>query len=249
MSDFSSLVLIVGISFVATLVSSMCGGGSGLITTPVWIFLGFPLPVVIATNNINGSAWTLFAARTYLRGYEIDRRLLLGLISCGLVGAYCGAQVIIRADPKTVERIIGFLVLAIVLLTVCNRGFGVAPGCPRLRKSLTSLAALPLGFYEAFFGSGNGLFTSAMLTCTRGFVLLQALGYYYILAFFWCTFSAMVYIHGGHWNPALVVPSCIGSILGALVGSKIGARQGAPFIKGMFAVVGTLLGLKLLLGI
>jgi uncharacterized membrane protein YfcA len=34
----------------------MSGVGSAMLTTPVWLSLGFPLPVAIASNQMNGAA-------------------------------------------------------------------------------------------------------------------------------------------------------------------------------------------------
>ncbi|MDQ5968211.1 MAG: hypothetical protein QG625_4368, partial [Cyanobacteriota bacterium erpe_2018_sw_39hr_WHONDRS-SW48-000098_B_bin.30] len=44
MHEFLQYGLIAIISFLATLIGSMSGGGSSLIATPLWLMLGFPLP-------------------------------------------------------------------------------------------------------------------------------------------------------------------------------------------------------------
>jgi uncharacterized membrane protein YfcA len=251
MSEHSilSIPIILAVSFAATLMSAMSGGGSSMITIPTWLLLGFPLPVAVATTSISGATWTLVAARTYLRGHDIDRRLLAGLIAFGLVGAFCGTQVILNANPKLLQHIIGCIILTLVAYTFIRKDFGIKTGPPKVSIPITSVAGLPLGFYEAFFGSGNGLFTAAVLTSTRGFDLLQSLGYYYVVAFVWCSFAACIYIHGGNWNLQLMIPAVIGSVIGATVGSKIGKKHGAQFVKRVFMVVGTILGAKLALGL
>lgn len=128
-----------------------------------------------------------------------------------------------------------------------RKNFGLDESEPRLTRFLTSLAALPLGFYEAFFGSGNGIFTAAVLTTARGFTLPRSLGYYYAISFTWCLLAAAVYIRAGNLKLALVIPAAIGSLCGAWLGSHIGAQKGAAFVKSLFIALGTILGLKLLL--
>ncbi len=243
-----SILFIAGVSFAATLLSSMSGGGSSMVTVPTWLFLGFPLPVAMATTMLSGTAWTLIAARNYLLGHKIDRRLLFGLIGFGLVGAYTATRVIITQDAKILKQVIGYLILGLVALVYIRRDFGLVSAEPRLSKIWTSLAGLPLGFYEAFFGSGNGLFTATYLSTARGFDLLQALGYYYIMAFVWCSFASLLYISGGYWNLSLMLPAVVGSVLGAQLGSRIGRRRGATFVKRIFIAIGGILGLKLALG-
>lgn len=227
----------------------MSGGGSSMIATPVWLMLGFPLPVAICSNCVCGSAWTLVAARSYLRGQSIDVKLLAGLAGCGLAGAFLGTQVILNCDAHALQRVIGAIILSLVIYAYVRKNFGLEENEPRLNRFLTSLAALPLGFYEAFFGSGNGIFTSAVLTTARGFTLPRALGYYYVISFAWCLFAAFIYIGAGNLRPALVVPAAIGSVCGAWLGSQIGAKKGAAFVKSLFIALGTVLGLKLLLAL
>ena len=231
------------------MLSAMSGGGSSMIATPVWLMLGFPLPVAITSNTVCGTAWTLVAARNYLRGQHIDKRLLCGLSAFGLLGAYVGTQVILYCNPQSLQRVIGAVILVLVAFAFLRKDFGLEEAPPKLNRFYTSIAAIPLGFYEAFFGSGNGIFTSAVLTSARGFKLLQALGYYYVISFFWCVFAAIMYLRSGTWTPKLMVPAAIFSLCGAYVGSRIGARKGGRFVKSIFVAIGTILGLKLLLAL
>lgn len=87
-----------------------------------------------------------------------------------------------------------------------------------------------------------------MLACARGFQLLRALGYYYVMAFVWCVFSATIYISGGNWDLKLMIPAAMGSVCGASLGSHIGTRKGAKFVRSVFICAGAILGLKPLLG-
>lgn len=248
MFDVTQFSIIVAVAFGSTLLSSMCGGGSNMISTPFWLMLGFPLPVAMATNTLAGSMWTLIAARNYLRGHVLDKRLVAGMVFCGLIGAYFGAQVVMHLNPKTMQRIIGVIILSLVAYTFFKKEFGLHSNPPTTSRLITSLAGFPLGFYESFFGSGNSLITSAILTKTRGFKLIEALGYSYVLSFFWCLFAALMYGSGGNWNFSLIIPSILGAVCGAAVGSHIGAKKGTKFVKSLFIAIGSILGLKLLLG-
>jgi uncharacterized membrane protein YfcA len=44
-------------------------------------------------------------------------------------------------------------------------------------------------------------------------------------------------------------PTVLGSLVGGWVGSKYGRYKGNRFIKIMFAIIGTILGIKLLFGL
>lgn len=232
----------------ASLLSSMSGAGASMITTPVWLALGFPLPVVIASNQLNGAAWTLIAARNYLKGRSVDWVLIRLMVFFGLAGAFAGTVIVRWADPQALQRVIGCIILGLVAVVAANPVLGLKERAPVFSRGATSLMAFPLGVYEAFFGSGNGLFTSIVLTKSRGLSLLTALGCYYLLAFFWNTFAVVIYTAANLADLRLMLPSTLGSVLGAYLGSRIGRDKGHGFVRPMFLVLGGILGLKLLLG-
>jgi len=248
MHEFWQYGLIALISFSATLIGSMSGGGSSLIATPLWLMLGFPLPVALSSNMVSGALWSIVAARTYLRGHDVDWRLIRMFIGLGLAGAFVGTKAITLGDVHILKRIFGFCITLVVALAYFKKDFGLNSHEPRLSRWQTSLFALPLGFYESFFGSGNGFFTSAVLTSARGFVLLEALGYYYTIACVWCIFASTIYVTSGHYDLKLIIPGLSGSVLGAALGSRLGKKHGSKFVKNIFMAIGGILGLKLLLG-
>jgi uncharacterized membrane protein YfcA len=241
-------LIVLSVAFLASLLSSMSGAGAAMLTTPIWLSLGFPLPVVIASNQLNGAAWTPIAARNYLKGRTVDWALIRIMIFCGLAGAYVGTAIVRIADAYVLQRVIGVIIIALVVVVALNPALGRMESRPLFSRRLTGGLAFPLGVYESFFGSGNGLFTSILLSKTRGMPLLTALGSYYVIAFFWNTFAVSVYSATGHADSSLMVPSTAGSVLGAYIGSRIGRRKGFDWVRGLFLTVGGALGVKLALG-
>ena len=241
-------MIIFAVAFMASLLSSMSGAGAAMLTTPVWLFLGFPLPVAIASNQLNGAAWTLIAARNYLKGGTVDWALIRIMIFCGLAGAYVGTTIVRGVDANILQRVIGMIIIALVVVVALHSGLGRTESEPLLSRRMTGVLAFPLGAYESFFGSGNGLFTSILLTKTRGLPLLTALGYYYLISFFWNSFAVTVYSTAGYADSRLMVPSTAGSVLGAYIGSRVGRRKGYRLVRALFLTAGGALGLKLALG-
>ena len=41
--DLPQFLIILAVAFVASMLSSMSGAGAAILTTPVWLWLGFPL--------------------------------------------------------------------------------------------------------------------------------------------------------------------------------------------------------------
>ena len=241
-------MIVFSVAFLASLLSSMSGAGSAMLTTPVWLSLGFPLPVAIASNQMNGAAWTLIAARNYLKGRILDWALIRNMVCFGLAGAYTGTVIVRSLDSHLLQRVIGCIIIGLVLVVGLNPSLGRAESEPCLSRSLTGVLAFPLGAYESFFGSGNGLFTSILLSKSRGLPLLTALGYYYVIAFTWNCFAVSIYIASGLGDSRLMLPSTAGSMLGAYFGSRLGRRKGYGLVRALFLAVGGVLGVKLALG-
>jgi len=240
--------ILFSVACLASLLSSMSGAGAAILTTPVWLSLGFPLPAVIASNLLNGAAWTPIASRNYLKGKTVDWGLIWGMIFFGLAGAYAGTAIVRGGDARILQRVIGCVIVGLVLFVAFHPDLGRETGRPTLSRGATGALAFPIGLYEAFFGSGNGLFTSILLTKARGMPLLTALGSYYAMAFFLDAFAVMVYSAAGHADARLMIPTTAGSMLGACIGSRIGRRKGYGLVRGLFLIMGGVLGLKLLFG-
>lgn len=241
-------LIVLSVALLASMLSSMSGAGAAMITTPIWLFLGFPLPVVIASNQLNGAAWTLIAARNYLKGRTVDWTLIRIMVFCGLAGAYAGTTIVRIADAHILQRVIGVIIIVLVVVVAFNPALGRIESEPLLSRRLTGVLAFPLGVYESFFGSGNGLFTSILLSKTRGMPLLTALGSYYVIAFFWNSFAVSIYSAAGYADSSLMIPSTAGSMLGAYIGSWFGRRKGYGLVRAFFLAVGGTLGMKLALG-
>lgn len=241
-------LLIVSVAFVATFLSSLSGGGTGIITVPVWLALGAPLPTAIACNKINAVLWVLFPARNYLRSEEIDWPLLAGMGAVGLGGAYFGSTINLAFDEALLRRILGGVLIGLAFVVTVDRSRLEGGRIVGRSRAGAFLAALPLGCYEAFFGTGNGVFSTLALARLRGFNLIRALGHYYCLAFLWSAFAAIVYVRAGYFNFNLVFFSSVGAMLGGHLGSLVGKRKGVTFIRRVFASCALLFGSLLLLG-
>ncbi len=220
-----------------------------MLTTPVWLSLGFPLPVAIASNQMNGASWTLIAARNYLRGRTVDWPLIRIMVCFGLAGAYAGTVIVRSVDVQMLQRLIGLIIIGLVVVVGLNPTLGNSESEPCLSRRVTGVLAFPLGVYESFFGSGNGLFTSILLSKARGLNLLTALGYYYVIAFTWNCFAVTIYSIAGFADRRLMLPSTAGSMLGAYLGSRFGRRKGYGMVRALFLIVGGALGVKLALGL
>jgi hypothetical protein len=238
-------------SFIATLLSSISGGGSGIITVPIFLALGMPLQLVVNIGSVNGIFWTPLAALNYLRGRKIHWRFIIIFTLIGLVGAYFGAHTLLNIDLRVFEIIVGLLIVSMVIFNYFKKDLGLykKPVYSTFRQLLAYPFGLILGFYEGFFGAGNGILFSMVSFYTRGFDFIDALGSYYAISFSWCLLSAVILIRQGFFDINIMFVAIAGSIIGGYTGSRYARYKGNKFIKISFVVIGGILGLKLLLGL
>jgi uncharacterized protein len=230
-----------------TFLSAMSGCGTGILIIPIWLMMGYSLPVGLAVLQLTSILWCPVAARNYLKGEKPDLKLIFSLLSIGLIGTFIGANTITRLDPDSANKLVGILVIAIAIMMnfVDHHKFTTSRGGKK-NTVIVNLLALPLGAYEAAFGSGNAIFTSYVLLKFKGISLTHGLGYYYLIATPWCLSSALIYMFYGFSDWGLLIAATIGSVLGGELGSRFGKKRGSNFLKKSMLCAGVVLGLKLL---
>lgn len=238
-------------SLIATALSAMSGGGAGAINIPVMLALGVSFPAASAAQKAAAAFWVLPASYNYLRDKKIEWRFLLIFSAVGLIGVYGGVMSILAISQRNLEITVGVLILILVAYVFFKKEAGLreTPITSSVRHALAYGSALILGFYESFFGSGNGVLFSVVAFQTRGFDFIEALGYYFAIAFAWDVFAVILFASNGYFSWSVVAPMVLGAVIGGYLGSRYAKYKGNKFIKFMFVGVGTILGLKLLTGL
>jgi uncharacterized protein len=238
-------------SVIATALSSMSGGGAAVINIPVMLSLGISFPLGTAAQRLAGIFWVPVASYNYLKGRKINWKFLISFSLLGMIFAYMGTLVVVIINPNIIGTVIGLLILALVIYVIIDKKAGLQEKkiYSKFRQSISYAFAPILGFYEGFFASGNGLMFSIAMVKTRGFDFVDALGYYYAVSLVWDIVTVVTLYFKGYFSFSVMIPVVTGSFIGGYIGSKFGKYKGNRFIKIMFAIIGSALGLKLLLGL
>lgn len=165
------IVLILFIAtFGATLLSVMSGGGASVISLPIFLWAGVPLPTALSIHKICAMFWTPVSAWNYLRKGRIEWGFLLIFAAFGLAGAYFGVQFVVHIDEQVLEPIIGGFILLLVVYTYLHKDLGLQyrPAKGTIVTRFIYPAAVVMGFYESILGSGNGIVFTALTCRYRG---------------------------------------------------------------------------------
>jgi len=237
------------VSIIGAFLSVISGGGTSLVTIPIFLSLGMSAQLAIAVNKLSGVFFMPISAYNYLKGKKINWGFLLAFSFVGLIGSYFGAVFVINTDQEVLKNIMGVIILFFAIYTYFKKDLGVVEKKVEsgFLKWISYPVALLMGFYESIMGTGNGIAFSILSFYTRGFALIEALGYYFAIGFFWVTFAAGFYIYHGYYNFWFMVSAILGSMIGSYSGSRYAKLKGNKFIKTVFVAIGVVLGLKLVL--
>jgi uncharacterized membrane protein YfcA len=228
------------------LVDTVAGGG-GLITVPVLLSLGLPVPVALGTNKFQASFGSVSAAVHYARAGVVDiRRCVTGIV-CTLVGAVAGALTVRAIDPAFLGRLVPWLLAGLVIFMFLRPRPADVDHPPRLGEGIFyTLFGLTLGFYDGFFGPGTGTFWTMALVLVQGRNFIGATGTTKVMNATSNVASLAVFAAGGQFVLPAVGLMAAGQLVGARIGARLVVTRGARFVQPLFLAMACGVILRLL---
>lgn len=219
--------------FAATLggaLNAVAGGGS-FILFPTLLFTGVPPVPANATNTVALWAGLGFSGGAFRRHLNVERPLLISLVSVSLLGGILGALLLLRTPAHTFLRILPWLMLSATLLFVFGGKLTRSSAGPVSHDLLThdlsakaiiaaSCLQLLVAIYGGYFGGGMGFVILAMLTALGMAYIHQMNALKVVLSSATNGAAVVVFIvkHAVCWPQAVVM------ICGAALGGYFGAH-------------------------
>lgn len=255
----------IWIEFVAVLLAGLAAGtmnsvvGSGtLVSFPVLLAVGLPPVAANISNTIGLVPGSVGGAWGYRRELVGQRRRVLVLGSCSLVGGLVGGALLLLLPAEIFRAVVPALVcLALVLVVLQPR---LTRWAQRHRRDgarpaevLPAGASLATGVYGGYFGAAQGILLIALLgvlldddvhrlnalkNVLVGLVNGTAAVLFTIL---WLTRDAPV-----SWPAVLVLAA--GALVGGLLGGRFGRLLPPAVLRGLIVVIGSLAVVQLLRG-
>jgi uncharacterized membrane protein YfcA len=245
--SLETLLLLFCVSLVAGVVDAIAGGG-GLLTFPTLLLAGLSPVQAIATNKIQALAAVASSAHRYTRSGALQRGTIRQKLIAGTVGAGLGAVAVSVLDSELLAKIAPVILVGIALFFLFSHSRGQDARRPLISESSFALgAALPIGFYDGFFGPGTGSLYATALVILLGRDLTIATGETKLLNAAGSLVAALIFLWGGAivWSAAIAMSA--GGILGGQLGAHLALKWGPSFIRIGLVVVSIALAARLLM--
>ncbi|KMT66698.1 sulfite exporter TauE/SafE family protein [Catenovulum maritimum] len=245
---FDQLLLFV-VSLVANTLSSLAGGGAGLLQLPALIFLGLPFSIALATHKIASVALGLGASVKHLKHGQFELPLILAMTLGALPGVVIGANVILSIPVHLALWSLGGLTIALGMYSIFKPNLGLVEVAKNYHLKGYLIGAFGLfiiGILNGSLTSGTGLFVTMWLIYWFGMSYGKAVSYTLIMVgILWngtgAVTLALLSEVQWDWLPALI----LGSLLGGYLGACLIIAKGNKLVKRCFEVMTILSGVAL----
>lgn len=241
--SFGQAIFLFVAAILGGVLNALAGGGS-FIGFPALLFTGVPAIPANATNTV--ALWTGVAASTgaYRSRLNIPKRMLIPLLSAGMLGGTLGAVLLLRTPTRTFMRLLPWLMLAATLLFIFGKKLArqrsaVAHDVSAGTIAVVTICEVFIGIYGGYFGGGMGFVILAMLAAAgmTDIHSMNALKSSLSSATNGIAVVAFIVARAVYW------PQAVTMILGALIGGYFGARYALRLppaaVRGFVILVGT----------
>ena len=222
-----SLSILLIIVFSSSLILTMIGLGGGLVFSPLFVLLNFPVSTAVSCSLFLNGIAAVSAAIVYLRKRMVDFSVAVPLIVTSALGAPLGA---LTTDKINIKLFMGLLASIIFLAAlrmiflskVRDRDLETS----RLKKIVGGgCIGFAIGFMAGLLGIGGGVFIVPLLIYFLNIPTKTAAATSIVIVCFssfsgFATHAATAVID---WK--FILPAAMCSFVGAQIGSRIMAEK------------------------
>jgi len=237
-------------SLVAGFVDAIAGGG-GVVTFPVFLYFGLPVPVIAATNKLAGTCGVVVSALTYHRDGRVDGRVVKVAWPFVAVGSALGAAALSQVPNDFLKPIVSVLILLVAGYCFFRPEMGIRGDFHGLTPGTRALlvgCGLGIGFYDGFFGPGTGVFLAFLMIQGLGMDFLGATASTKVLNFVTNLAALALFATRGHIRFDIGVPMAVANVAGAYLGAKLAIVKGSGFVRWVYVVMAAAVAVRLTLG-
>lgn len=250
-SSPGSLVFLLLAGLFAGGVNAVAGGGS-LLVFPALLAVGFPPLTANVTNSVAqwpGYVGIVAGARQDLRG---QRRRILLTSAVAVVGSAVGCVLLLTLPPTVFDTIVPVLVLLASALLALQPWIKRWIGAPAVGAPDRLAALLPAVFaaavYGGYFGGALGVILIATLSLCANDTLVRLNALKGLLSLVIASVTVVIFSIGAPVDWVAVAALAPTTLLGGFLGAKIARRLPENALRWAVVLLGTAVGISLLVG-
>jgi uncharacterized protein len=244
------IIAIIAIGFASSVFGSFTSGGFSVLGFALLSAYGLSPLLVLATFKVGAFGSQVGGLYNYAKADKILWDKVLIFILLGIPAAYLGTKLVISIDEVLLGRIVGFILLAFIPLTMLSPKLGVVSvATSQVKQLLGHIFYFLISIYAYSFVIGAGIFASVTQSYFYGMTLLEAKGTGKIPNIIKGIVSVLVLSGTGVVNWQLGIAFFIGAFIGALVGTYYSIKAGDVWLRRILLVTVAVVAIKLLLGL
>lgn len=223
-------------------------GGSGLISLPAILYLGYQPIEAVATSKFQYAFGALTAIGRFTSAGLISWRALMPMLVGSITAGALGALLLSAIDSDLVAVIMPVFLLMAAIYFLCSPRVSDETTHARVSYRAFGLFVVPcIAFYDGFFGVGSASLYMTAFVLLLGMNVKVATANTKLLDFASGVAALSVLAFKGH---VLLVPGLMlgaGQIIGSYFGSSFVIRWGARWVRPLLVMVTVALSIDLLL--
>ncbi len=242
-------IALLPIVFLISMVLTMVGLGGGLIFSPLFILLSFPLDTAVATSLFLNGVAAAGAGLNYYRKGMIDVRAGIPLLISSTLAAPLGAAFMSKIDVQ----LFSILLVAVMAAAALRMLFGTRPQAkgkplPLWQRTVGSAAiGGVIGFIAGLLGIGGGVFIVPLLIYVLKLDPKNAAATSIFIVFFSSFSGFLAHAAMAQLDWPFVFMAALSSFAGGQAGSRImSERLKGRTVKKIFGMVMLLFCLKII---
>jgi uncharacterized membrane protein YfcA len=243
----NSLVLLTfGVSFLASILSGISGGGAGFIMMPYLILLGLTPQQALATSKLQSLGISIGAITAFNGKNLVSRKLIWPLIIITTISAVGSSLLVPKLDGMLFGKAVGVLLIVLVPTLFINKA-AFLPG-NRSTKWLTFgyIAFTVFTILQTLMGAGLGSMIVLVLMFLFGLRALEAQATKRIAQIVQAVIMFVMLVAQGMVVFSHGASGFAGSVAGCYIGTHIAIKKDDKLIKVVLAFTMLISGIALL---
>jgi uncharacterized membrane protein YfcA len=244
-----SLILLLAVIFFSSLILTMVGLGGGLIFSPLFVLLGFPLTTAVSASLFLNGIAALSAAITYYRKKMIDVKTAVPLLVSSSLAAPFGAMLTRAIDLRVFSGIMaGVIFLAAMRMIFSGKAERASTALNQKHRILGGGAiGIAVGVMAGLLGICGGIFIVPLLIYVLKMPTKTAAATSIFIVVFssFSGFVAHISLASTDWK--FILLAAVFSFAGGQLGSRVMSEQlKGKAVRRIFGVILLIFFLKLL---